>query len=354
MLRCFVLFGVLVIAGLAAPRLAADVEVEITFRHFHERLAPHGVWIEVEHHGWCWYPDVVDSDWRPYTHGHWVYADAHGWVWVSDYDWGWACFHYGRWHYHNKRWVWVPGYEWSGAWVVWRHGGAHVGWAPLPPSVGWEVGVGLKRGNFNFEVDIYEPSWVFVAEAQFTAPRLKSVVVSSSQTSVVIKKTTVLGSVHLEKSVAMNGALKISTIEAATGKPVKAVKVVATGSVGAAMVKGGEGEVRVFKPKVRKADVGSPKDIDRAEAARKTREERDKAEKEVGKKPAREGPDKDRKPGDDDPDKGDKPGREDPDKGKKPDKGDEPRKDDPSKGKKPGGDEPSKGKGGKGGGKGKS
>ena len=35
-------------------------------------------------------------DFVPYTTaGHWVYDDDY--VWVSDYDWGWAPFHYGRW-----------------------------------------------------------------------------------------------------------------------------------------------------------------------------------------------------------------------------------------------------------------
>jgi len=41
-----------------------------------------------------------------------------GWMWVSNYNWGWACYHYGRWWKSQLYgWVWMPGYV-----------GLHHGW----------------------------------------------------------------------------------------------------------------------------------------------------------------------------------------------------------------------------------
>ena len=74
-------------------------------------------------------------DFAPYwTNGRWVFTD-YGWTWESDWNWGWAPFHYGRWAMVQPRgWCWVPGTLWGPAWVAWRVGRTNVGWAPLPPQ----------------------------------------------------------------------------------------------------------------------------------------------------------------------------------------------------------------------------
>src|SRR5262245_54374053 len=66
---------------------------------FYQTLSPYGDWVYVSHFGRVWRPyrAIVGVDFRPYlTDGHWVYTD-YGWSFESDYDWGWAPFHYGRW-----------------------------------------------------------------------------------------------------------------------------------------------------------------------------------------------------------------------------------------------------------------
>jgi hypothetical protein len=117
---------------------------------FREPLSPYGAWVDDGTYGTVWVPSstVVGSDFAPYvTGGHWAYDDEY--VWVSDYSWGWAPFHYGRWVYIGGRgWSWIPGRTYSGAWVSWRVGPAgygYVGWAPMPPSWYWYNGyaVGL-------------------------------------------------------------------------------------------------------------------------------------------------------------------------------------------------------------------
>jgi hypothetical protein len=275
----------------AAPPLSADVDVEIDFHYFHERLSPHGHWVEVDDYGWCWYPADVHDDWRPYVEGHWVYCEPDGWCWVSDYDWGWAPFHYGRWYHTGHRWVWVPGYEWSGAWVVWRHGGGYCGWAPLSPEVTWEVGIGLRRGNFSYEVDIYEPSWVFCHEERFTSVSLT--IVRPVETRVIIQKTIVLGSVTVQnKTTITNRALRVKTIETVADRPVKRVKLREERSLGAARVKGDrDDEVRVFRPKVKRGGEGAPRQVDAVEGERKTLREKHEAEKDEASREGRDVPD---------------------------------------------------------------
>ena len=55
-------------------------------------------------------PSLVGADFTPYyTGGHWVLTEF-GWTWVSDWSWGWAPFHYGRWIIvSGYGWCWVPG-----------------------------------------------------------------------------------------------------------------------------------------------------------------------------------------------------------------------------------------------------
>ena len=88
---------------------------------FKPALDGHGQWVDDPTYGTVWVPSEaeVGTDFVPYsTAGHWTYADDTNYVWVSDYSWGWAPFHYGRWaHVGRHGWVWIPGRTYAGAWV---------------------------------------------------------------------------------------------------------------------------------------------------------------------------------------------------------------------------------------------
>jgi uncharacterized membrane protein YgcG len=131
-------------AVVEAP-LAPPAE-NVTVNHFYSSLAPYGSWMDVDGYGLCWRPTVavVDPYWRPYSHrGRWMWTDC-GWYWYSDYSWGWAPFHYGRWcSYPQLGWIWVPGTVWAPSWVTWRYTDGYCGWAPLPPGCGYRSGIGL-------------------------------------------------------------------------------------------------------------------------------------------------------------------------------------------------------------------
>ncbi|MCK9205343.1 MAG: hypothetical protein M0P58_13055, partial [Bacteroidales bacterium] len=95
--------------------------VTISVQTFYDELSPYGDWIYTPEYGYAWRPYIdCAEDFRPYaTRGNWANTDL-GWNWVSDYRWGWATFHYGRWFFDDYLgWMWIPGYEWAPAWVTW-------------------------------------------------------------------------------------------------------------------------------------------------------------------------------------------------------------------------------------------
>jgi hypothetical protein len=116
------------------------------YQQFQGALSPYGEWVNDPSYGQVWVPSssVVGADFSPYASGgHWVFTDD-GWTWYSDWDWGWAPFHYGRWiDLTGYGWSWIPGSVWGPGWVSWRCGGGYAGWAPLPPR---GVTVGPPRG----------------------------------------------------------------------------------------------------------------------------------------------------------------------------------------------------------------
>lgn len=89
------------------PQPEGDADVT----SFDETLSPYGQWVDTgegpnDGRAWRPDPDVVGEDFQPYaTGGRWVYSDW-GWTWESDYPWGWAPFHYGRWAM-TPSWGWV-------------------------------------------------------------------------------------------------------------------------------------------------------------------------------------------------------------------------------------------------------
>ncbi|WP_215223494.1 DUF6600 domain-containing protein [Echinicola shivajiensis] len=147
----------LTIAIVTPKEVKAEVPVGVSFQVFYDQLSPYGDWVEDARYGYIWLP-YVDQNFHPYgTNGHWVMTE-YGNTWVSNYSWGWAPFHYGRWLWDDYYgWAWVPGYEWAPAWVSWRNGGGYYGWAPLGPNVSISVNIGIPSFH-----------WVFVPHRRFT------------------------------------------------------------------------------------------------------------------------------------------------------------------------------------------
>jgi len=133
-----------------AETKAQDVSVSVNFNTFQQELSPYGRWMNDARYGQVWIYN--DADFKPYyTDGHWEYTN-YGWSWISDYDWGWAPFHYGRWEYDPYYgWMWIPGYEWASAWVSWSSVDDYYGWAPLGYGVNINVSFGsIAHDRWNF------------------------------------------------------------------------------------------------------------------------------------------------------------------------------------------------------------
>ncbi len=148
------------------------------------RSIPYGAWEEDATYGTVWVPSpsAVGADFTPYvTAGHWAYDDRY--TWVSDYSWGWAPFHYGRWvSVGGVGWEWIPGRAYAGAWVSWRYGSgdwAYVGWAPLAPTWCW-------RGGYPAGVG-YAPRapYAYVGSGDLFSPSVGTRVIAGPQAGVI-------------------------------------------------------------------------------------------------------------------------------------------------------------------------
>ena len=155
---------------------------------FRDALDPYGTWTEDPTYGTVWVPSpsAVGEDFTPYVSaGHWVYDDDY--TWVSDYGWGWAPFHYGRWAWNDGLgWEWIPGRRYAGAWVSWRYGmgdWGYVGWAPLGPTWCWRHGSAVGLGF------VPRMPYAFVGTHELFSPHVGGRLVTGPQAGVVAAHT---------------------------------------------------------------------------------------------------------------------------------------------------------------------
>ncbi len=165
----------------AAP---APPTEDLSYQSFYDQLSPYGSWINYPGYGYVWMPNA-GPDFRPYsTNGNWIYTDA-GWTWSSNYSWGWAPFHYGRWFYEGGYgWMWMPGNEWAPAWVSWRGSGDYYGWAPMEPRVTVDVALSSYNPPSNY--------WNFVPRQYIGNPGWHNYNVDASRNVTIISNTTVI------------------------------------------------------------------------------------------------------------------------------------------------------------------
>lgn len=169
----------------APPPPSPEPEPEVSYQSFYDQLSPYGQWVDDPNYGYAWLPDA-GPDFRPYaTNGQWVYT-ADGWTWASNYPWGWATFHYGRWFFQDGYgWMWVPGTEWAPAWVSWRSSPDYYGWAPLGPNVNIDAAYG---GGYNPPPQY----WCFVPHQYVGSPQIRNYYVNPTRNVTIINNTTII------------------------------------------------------------------------------------------------------------------------------------------------------------------
>jgi Family of unknown function (DUF6600) len=220
---------------------------------FYDDLSPYGDWVLTTQYGWVWFPRHSAAGWRPYTHGRWV-DTAYGWTWVSFEPYGWATFHYGRWAQDPRYgWVWVPGTIWGPAWVSWQYGGGYVGWAPLPPSVGFEVGVGLRLGGLSLSTRIQPESYCFVPESSFLQPRISGYLLPRARNVTIIHNTTNITHYGWTDNRVVNRGVDPRHIERATKRRVERYRIGEGTREAPTSVHGSE--VRFYRPAKARLDT---------------------------------------------------------------------------------------------------
>lgn len=169
----------------------------VSYQTFYDALSPYGQWINNPEYGYVWMPSVA-PDFTPYgSNGHWVYTDQ-GWTWDSDYPWGWAAFHYGRWFFEDGYgWMWMPGNEWAPAWVSWRRSPDYYGWAPLGPQVTISASYGSGYNPPNHY-------WHFVPQQYVASPQVNNYVVNQQQNVTIIQNTTIIRNTTINNTTVNN------------------------------------------------------------------------------------------------------------------------------------------------------
>lgn len=203
--------------------IPANDEVDIGI--FQDALAPYGNWVEHSDYGRVWYPTQVSSGWRPYTDGHWEYTADYGWLWVSDQVWGWAPFHYGRWAWDDGYgWVWIPGRVWAPAWVFWRYGGGYTAWAPMPPTVVWQPGVGAETRYFDRDRDLDRDCWVAVRDRDVHNRYLGNTIIDPGRNHEVMRFADRYSEPRQHDRFIVNRGVPLQHIERAGGRRVQPVR----------------------------------------------------------------------------------------------------------------------------------
>jgi hypothetical protein len=162
---------------------------DLDYQTFYDDLSSSGKWIPVDQNdispadlqnteepsyvdndidvNYIWRPyEAQDRNWTPYSNGTWVWTNL-GWVWISDYNWGWAAYHYGRWwHSPVYGWVWSPGHRWAPTWVTFYCDGDYIGWYPITPWSHWHWHNHFIYVESYYYYNYYE--YTYVNERNFT------------------------------------------------------------------------------------------------------------------------------------------------------------------------------------------
>ncbi|MEP6596000.1 MAG: DUF6600 domain-containing protein [Ginsengibacter sp.] len=218
----------------------------ISYQQFYDDLDPYGQWVNSAEFGNVWVPRL--SGFRPYySNGNWAYTN-YGWTWVSDYNWGWAPFHYGRWYYDNfYGWAWVPGYEWAPAWVNWRSNSQYYGWAPLCPQT--------RDGRY---YETRNDQWAFVPHQYINKRNINNYYVNSQNNTTIINNTTEINNVRvINNNTKYQEGPNVAEVEKLTKARIVPLVVKQSPVPGATKVQ--NGTVRLFKPVVKENNIGAEK-----------------------------------------------------------------------------------------------
>lgn len=169
----------------------------------------------------------------------------YGWTWVSDYPWGWAPFHYGRWDLDNSYgWFWVPGNEWGPSWVTWRSGNGYYGWTPMRPG----MSTNPSYGNNYDDLD----RWYFVREMDLGRSDMHRYYANRSDYHTIINNSTVINNTYVDRSrnsTYITGPSR-NDVQRVTGRKINTVSVRDNQRPGQEIT---NSSMQIFRPKIQTA-----------------------------------------------------------------------------------------------------
>ena len=235
--------------GPAGPGAELDMDYCTSY------LAAYGSWIRMDPWGAVWCPRNMGYRWRPYSDGHWVWTDF-GWTWISDLEWGWMPFHYGRWGWDDDiGWFWVPGYAWGPAWVAWRTSDFYFGWAPCPP--GMEFRAGLDFGAFGTAIPWR--FWIFIGGSHFMDDDIYPNVLPFERNLSIISLTMLNNHFIFQGPNFINIAMGLDVVRNMTRRDIPRYRLSPGRQPGMAVVSGTE--IQMFRPSFKGNAAVAPKTV---------------------------------------------------------------------------------------------
>jgi hypothetical protein len=246
--KIFIVCVLLTMSGLMKPQQTSAQGVGISFQLFYDELSPYGQWVEYPGYNYVWIPEA-GPEFSPYaTAGHWVLTE-YGWTWFSDYPWGWAPFHYGRWFFDDYYgWMWVPGRQWGPAWVQWRRCEGYYGWAPLYPGIRVEA-------SFDWDYHVHGEHWRFVHDRDFCRDDVDHYYINHRENSMFLQSSTVINNTYIDNSshrTYISGPGR-SEVQKYSGREIRAYPIKENPNPGQAIR---DNQLVVYKPVVQKTNGG--------------------------------------------------------------------------------------------------
>jgi hypothetical protein len=249
-------------AGSSYAVSAQEFGMDLDFNYCYSYLAPYGNWVNLDPWGYVWCPRHMGYRWRPYSRGHWIWTD-YGWTWISDFDWGWIPFHYGRWGWDDDLgWFWVPGTVWGPAWVTWRSSDLYCGWAPFPPGIEFRAGMDFA----SFGINIPFRFWIFIGASHFCDRDIYPYVLPYERNMTIINYTTIHNNFAFRGNRFVNEGIGIDMIRRLTRRDVPRYTLRDTRQPGPPRIAGNE--VHIYRPTFRGSPSARPQRFLSREQAR--------------------------------------------------------------------------------------
>src|SRR5262249_34578360 len=135
-----------------------------------------------------------------------------------------------------------------------QEGDGYIGWAPLPPSVGFTAGFGIQIGGLRLGVDLDSYAFSFLPEREFLSERVGTVNLPAARHVTLVRRARNISPIGVENNRAVNRSIPEQRIEQVTGQPVRRLRLSETRTPVRGRAEQVQGDqVTVFRPAERLA-----------------------------------------------------------------------------------------------------